>query len=810
MPSRPRPRRASRLADALAPASTRRIAPAAALAHAFAALCILPAAAQAPGGGPRPDAEIESSAPRLEEITVTARRRAEDAQSVPIPLTVLSADLVGDAGAFNMNRLKELIPSVQFYSSNPRNSALNIRGIGAPFGLTNDGLEQGVGLYIDGVYYARPAAASLDFVDVQQIEVLRGPQGTLYGKNTTAGAINVSTKKPLFAQESDGELSYGNHGFVQAKASMTGPVTDTVALRLSFSGTQRDGLVYNVRSQDDVNDLNNLGFRGQVLIAAGDGLEATIAGDLTRQRADGYVQLVARVAPTLRAANRQFAAIIADLQYSPPSYNAFDRLTDTDTPWKANQDLGGASVSINWNVGPGTLTSITAWRFWDWRPSNDRDFLGLPITTQSAGFSKQHQYSGEVRYAAELSESLNLVVGAFGFKQAINSAPVQIQEQGSAAARFLLPPSTGANTPGLLDGYGQRTLVSSEFSTTAVFGQIEWKVTDKLSLLPGLRVNHDAKSVSYDNQVYGGLQTTEAALTALQRSILAPQTYAADVADTNLSGQATAAYQLSDQFNTYATFARSHKSIGLNTAGVPTDAVGRPAVAAATVKPEHVSHLEIGLKTRPVAGVTANFALYQTTVKDFQAQVMNAAVGVLRGYLASAEKVRVRGVEFDGTAQLGEHISLNGALAYAEGEYRVFSGAPPPIELTGGPTAVDASGTRLPGISKWSAALTGEFVTPSRVFGRDGDAFGALDFSVRSSFSSSATRSAYMNVAGYGLANARFGFRADDGWDAYLWVRNLMDQRYYEQLAAAPGGTGLVVGQPGDERTFGFTLRAHF
>src|SRR6185295_7147633 len=110
----------------------------------------------------------------------------------------------------------------QFYSTNPRNSAINIRGLGAPFGLTNDGLEPGVGLYIDGVYYARPASATLDFIDVDQIEVLRGAQGTLYGKNTTAGAINITSRKPTFNPEPDLEISYGNLGFVQAKASVSG------------------------------------------------------------------------------------------------------------------------------------------------------------------------------------------------------------------------------------------------------------------------------------------------------------------------------------------------------------------------------------------------------------------------------------------------------------------------------------------------------------------------------------------------------------------------------------------------------------
>jgi iron complex outermembrane recepter protein len=208
----------------------------------------------------------------VEGVVVTARRVEEAAQEVPIPLSVVSGNFVDDAGAFNVNRLKELIPTVQFYSTNPRNSAINIRGLGAPFGLTNDGVEPGVGLYIDGVFFARPASASLDFLDVERIEVLRGPQGTLFGKNTTAGAINVTTRKPSFTPETSVELNYGNLGFVQAKASVTGPLASKAAGRLSFSGTQREGTVYNVKTRHHVNDLDNLGVRGQILAAPSDTL----------------------------------------------------------------------------------------------------------------------------------------------------------------------------------------------------------------------------------------------------------------------------------------------------------------------------------------------------------------------------------------------------------------------------------------------------------------------------------------------------------------------------------------------------------
>src|SRR5690606_7023786 len=158
----------------------------------------------------------------LDEVVVTSRRRVETAQNIPIPISVIGGTKIQESGAFNVNRLKELVPSVQLYTSNPRNTGINIRGLGSPFGLTNDGLDPGVGFYVDGVYYARPAAATLDFIDIDRIEVLRGPQGTLFGKNTTSGAFNISTKKPSFTPSADIELSYGNYGYIQAKSSVTG------------------------------------------------------------------------------------------------------------------------------------------------------------------------------------------------------------------------------------------------------------------------------------------------------------------------------------------------------------------------------------------------------------------------------------------------------------------------------------------------------------------------------------------------------------------------------------------------------------
>jgi len=740
-------------------------------------------------------------------VVVTARRVEEAVQEVPIPVSVLSGDTVANSGSFNVNRVKELIPTVQFYSSNPRNSSVTIRGMGAPFGLTNDGIEPGVGLYIDGVFYARPAAATLDFLDVERVEVLRGPQGTLFGKNTTAGAINVTSRRPRFQRESEFELAYGSYDFLQAKASFSGPLSRKVAGRISFSGTGRDGFLYNTATKSDTNSLNNLGVRGQLLINPSKKVVVTVAVDHTRQRPDGYAQVIAGVAPTERPANRQYAQIAADLHYTPPSFNAFDRLIDTDTPWQSNQDLGGSSLTIDWTVGSGRVTSSTAWRYWNWDPSSDRDFIGLPVTTISAAPSKQRQWTQEVRYAGSLSPKVNLVAGGFLFGQGIDSNDTFKQEQGSAAARFLLAPSALAATPGLLDGYGFDQYLKFRNVSAALFGQVEWAVADRFRILPGLRVNYDQKSADFDQQVYGGLQTTDPALIALQRSVLAPQAYNVDVDDTNTSGQLTAAYGVTHAVNVYATYATSFKSVGLNLNGVPTDALGNPVLSAATVKPEDVHHFEVGVKTEPRQGTAANFTVFNTGIKDFQTQVVNAQVGVLRGYLANAEKVRVRGAEFDSSMKINRRLSFYGNVAYTDGIYVSFTDAPPPLEDTGGPQVKDISGSVMPGISKWALSVGGEYVNPAVVLGKSGEFFGALDGSYRSEFSSSPSASKYLVVGGYGLLNARIGFRWTDGWSVQLWSRNLLDAQYFEFLTAQPGNSGLYVGLPGDPRTVGVTVK---
>ncbi|MCW1383410.1 TonB-dependent receptor [Novosphingobium sp. KCTC 2891] len=771
-------------------------------------------------------------------ILVTARRRQETAQDVPLAISVVGGDHIDSTGSFNVGRLQQLTPTLQFYSSNPRNTSVNIRGIGAPLGLTNDGIEQGVGIYVDDVYFARVASSTFDFLDVAQIEVLRGPQGTLYGKNTTAGAINITTRQPTFDFEGRAEVSVGNLGFKQAKAAVSGPLSDKLAARLALSTTHRDGTITNVANGQKVNEQDNLGLRGQLLFQPNDKASFTLAGDFSRQDPSCCVQVYVRTGSTQRSLDRQYAALAAAQGYAVPSTNAFDRLTDVDVPLAAKNKIGGVSLRAKIDTDIGTFTSITAWRFWDWNPSNDRDFLGLPITTKSNNPSKQDQYTQEFRLTGETGR-LGYVLGAFGFYQKVRTNG--IQQQGPAASAWLIRPSDPlSKNPAVLNGLTATNDISLKNTSAALFGQFTYKVTDAFSIQPGFRVNYDKKVGDYNSVVTNGAgqlvvfktaaQGGNTSIEKAQLAVLAPQAFNVKFSDWNFSYDVTASYDLSSDIHAYATYAKTFKSGGVNLNGVPADTAGVPLLVAATVKPESVNHYEAGIKTQFWdRKATLNLSIFRTDIGNYQAQVTNGSLGVLRGYLANAEKVRTQGVEVDFSARPSERFNVYGNGAYTDAKYRKFVDAPCPPELSGGttvaagqtagaagvpgglsPESCDISGQRLPGVSKWSFSYGAEANAPVSLLGKDGLVYVGFDGNYRSAFSSNPSPSAYTQVDGYALSNFRLGFRTDAGFDIYGWVRNAFDVQYYEQLAVASGNTGLIVGQPGDPRTWGFTVKTTF
>ncbi|HEX7693747.1 MAG TPA: TonB-dependent receptor [Sphingomonas sp.] len=773
---------------------------------------------------PEPQADPQAAPTSGGDIVVTARRRTERLQTVPLAVAVLSGETLANAGAFNVNRLQQFQPALQFYSSNPRNSAINIRGLGAPFGLTNDGIEQGVGLYIDQVYMGRVGASTFDFVDIDRVEVLRGPQGTLYGKNTTAGAVNITTKKPnLTTPEATFEVSTGNYGLVQLKGSASAPIADDkLAVRLSTSVTKRGGTIYDTAIAKNLQKQDNFSVRGQLLWQATPDLDFNFSADFSLQNPYCCVQYYARVGTTQRPLNRQYAALAAAFGYTPPSFDPFDRVTDLDADINSRQEVGGLSLVGNWDIGGATVTSVTAWRYWDWKPANDRDFTGLPITTVSQNPSQQKQWSQELRIASTGDRKLNYTLGAFFFHQTIETSGSQVQ--GPAASRWLLSPSDpNSAIPSVLDGLTSTNSIGFDNSSFAVFGKLNWEVTPRLRIQPGLRLNYDKKSGSYVAVVTTGSGSTT--LNSDQRGVLAPQSYSPRFSAWNLSGDLTLSYDFTSDVHGYATYARSFKSGGINLSGLPLDSSSNPILSAATVKPEKVNHFELGLKTQFLnRRLTLNLAAFWTEISDYQATVTNGQLGVIRGYLANAAKVRVRGVEFDSSYRPSDRLSLYVNGAFTDAKYVDFKDAPCPPELSGGtvakgnqvpgaagtpgalsPAFCDISGQILPGISKWSFSFGGEYNVP--VGG--GQAYLGYDGSYRSKFSSNPSRSLYTDIQGYSLSNFRLGFRKNK-WNVYAWVRNAFDQHYFELLSVQSGSTGLIVGQPGDPRTYGGTVRVSF
>jgi iron complex outermembrane recepter protein len=777
-------------------------------------------------------------------IVVTARRRAENLQDIPVAVAVVGGEALDAQGTYNISKLTQLQPTLQFFSTNPRNTFINIRGIGAPFGLTNDGFEQGVGVYIDQVYYNRIASATLDFVDVEQIEVLRGPQGTLYGKNTTAGAINISTRAPSFEFEGKAEVSLGNYNFKQAKASVSGPITENLAARLSLSSTDRRGTIYNVATDTWINAQDNIGIRGALLWEPSDDLSITFAGDFNLQDPVCCGQLYARVGTTQRALNRQYAALTALFPgYQVPSTNPFDRLTDLDADLAARNELGGLSLRAQWGLGAGTLTSVTAWRYWHWGPKNDRDFTGLPVYTKVNNPTVQNQYTQELRYAHE-AQKLDFVLGAFAFYQEIRTSG--IQETGPAASAWLLNPTSAlSRNPAVLNGIVAENDIRLDNLSLAAFGKVNWHVTDALTISPGVRINYDKKEGLYDSVVIGTASDgTRQRITndpthpyytdpwtAAQRGTQASQFFEPNFSDWNLSYDLNIAYKVTDDILAYATYARSFKTGGINLNGVPNRSDGTPALEVAQIKPEKVDHFEIGLKTQFWdRAATFNLTGFWTEIRDFQASVISNVSGsnVLRGYLANADRVRVRGIEADFSVRPSERFNAYVSGAFTDHEFKKFVDAPCPPELAGGTTAApgqtpsapgtpggispancDVSGQWLPGVSKWAFSWGAEYNVPATILGREGEAYLGYDASYRSKFSSNASRSIYTDISGYSLHNFRAGFRTES-FDIFGWVRNAFDQNYFESLAVTPGNTGLISAQLGDPQTWGGTIKFTF
>ncbi len=743
-------------------------------------------------------------------VVVTARRRLESAQEVPIALSVATGQTLEQTGVTNIVTLPQIIPTIQVLSPNGRNTNITIRGLGASYGLANDGLEQGVGVYVDQVYISRPGVATLDFIDIDQIEVLRGPQGTLFGKNTTAGALNITTQDATDHLSGAAEATVGSYNLRSFKGTISGPiVADKVAARLSVSGTWRDGTVRNAISGLQQNAQDNLGVRGQIKITPNENLTIKLSGDYTHQQPECCTQLFVRVGDTQRPANTKYYALAAGRNYRAPSTNPYDRIADVDTDIQADQWVSGLSGIVEYDFGPVTLTSVSAHREWDWEPRNDRDYTALNVTTKSQNPSHQKQTSQEFRLSSNGSNTVDWTAGLYYFDQNITTGGTTAY--GRDASYWLLP---GTGSPdSLLDGFAVFNNSTIDTTSYAAFGQATWNVNDRLSVTPGLRYTKEKKDGSYAQTTSGGLVTTDTTLINRRLGIARPQTFSAKTDEGAWSGQLAVNYEIAPDLHSYATYSRGFKSGGINMTALPLTAANLPNTTAAVVKPEKVQTFELGLKSQFFERLlTANVAVFQTKVENFQANVVDSAAGApLRGYLANVKEVQVRGAELDlSTRSIGGFTSYFN-LAYTDGKYVDFKNAPTPLEnLTATTSAFNLSGRNLPGVSRWAGSAGVEYRRPFTFIDVPGEFYLGVDGNFRSNYYADVTTSIYSIIKGSEVLNLRAGFEGDNGVDAFVLVKNANDERYLNNITIVSGNSGLVVGTPADDRTVQFTIRARF
>lgn len=773
----------------------------------------VPAAAQS--AAPKDVAASDEGA--ATDIIVTARRRAESLESVPIAVSVVGRDLLDRSYTVNTQQLSLLVPALNYSSANPRNTAFTIRGLGSSVvavSQANDGLEPGVGYYVDQVYHARPATAAFDFTDIDQIEVLRGPQGTLFGKNTTAGAISITTRAPSFTPEATEELSVGSFRYVQAKASASGPlVGDSVAFRISGLTTRRDGVIHNVRTGADHNNIGNQAVRGQLLIKPSEVLQLRLTADFTNFEADCCTQVFLRVGQSLRRATRQYPFLAANApggSYAPPSLNPYDRLTDIDAALAVKTNEGGVSAIADWNLGAVTLTSVSAWRFWNWDAANDRDYTGLPIQLVQHIPSRQDQYSQELRVASNGDKPVTYVAGLYYFDQKITGEPISIY--GPAAAYWLVGPTTGAtNTPvpsNLLDGYGTEGATRFKLDSYAAFGEANWHIAPRLTLTGGLRYTYEKKSGNYTSFVFGGLATTNTALINAKLSVLRPQTYSARDSESNLSGRANIAWLATDDLYAYASYARGFKSGGINMSGLALDAQNQPALSTAVVRPELNTTYEAGIKAKLFdRRLVLNLAEVYTQVRDFQATIVDSSQTVaLRGYLSNIPEVTVNGFELDATARIARGLQLRVSAAYADGRYSNYPAGPCPLEVqTSATSACNLTGKRLSGLPRWSTTIGGDYALP---VSPHASLVLHADSSFKSGYFGDPSLSKFTLIDGYNVTNASIGILSDKGWEVAVFARNLFNENYIQNLTIQAGNSGLILGSPSDPRVIGITFRA--
>ncbi|MFP0196667.1 TonB-dependent receptor [Pseudomonas sp. PHC1] len=779
--SPPPPRRLKRLPLALL------LAGSASWTHGYAAETETPA--------PAPAGKTANATSQLETVTVTTRRREESSQDVPTPMSVVSGQTLETQRVYRIQDLQQLVPSVNVAYMHARQSSVSIRGLGN--NPASDGLEGSVGLYIDNVYLGRPGMAVFDLMDIEQLEVLRGPQGTLFGKNTTAGVINIGTRAPSFTPERSIETSVGEDGYFQTKGTLSGPLNDQLAGRISAYRTRSDGDIKNEFNGHDLNGGSRDGFRAQLLFKPNENFNLRWIGDYNEEDSSAGTRVLYNTGPTINGVNLYSARAAAA---GATLVNGSHRKVNLDNDQHVSVHQGGTSVEANWTLPSDfTLTSVSSYRFWNFTPRND-DGLNVPAT-YSAGVSvEDKQYSQEFRLASPKGEFFDYVLGAYYFGSDLDNK--SFAYYGPQADIWNgTPRGALAN----VNSVGRGHIKTDSF---ALFAQGTWHLTPRLDFTAGVRGTYEEKNawVNRDAPV-GGAAVTGAAATARRG-----RTGAYDSGDLNQyssspSGLLNLSYRFTDDLLGYATLSHGEKSGGVNLVVGSAPTAGADSLLIGT---ERANNAELGFKsTLWDRRLQLNANVFWTQVNAYQTNAYDDVNRVQ--YLTNAGSVRSRGVEFESTLIPLRGLTLNFNGSYNDVSYLSYKDAPCPPEVSqapGAPASCDLSGHQVVGASKWIGNANGKYEW-NLDNGLQPYVTGSYAF--RSKAVGTVEDSDYGQIPSYAVVNLSTGLRGDFNqgqWDVSLWLKNAFDKTYYTTLWT--GGNGGYEGLLGTPRTLGVTGRYDF
>ena len=731
----------------------------------------------------------DNAAPQLEEIVVTATRRAKNVAKVPVAVSEVEGKTLETAVLRDTQALQMAVPSLVVTVSGNENagSVIRIRGVGTSGG--NAGFESSVGVFVDGVYLPRPSLALTDLVDVERIEVLRGPQGTLFGKNTSVGAIHILTRAPSFEPHFEVGASAGNFGAYIARTSFGGPVGDTIAVRVAGQYNVRDGYIHNLVDGENYNDRDRYTLRGQVLFEPTTDLSLRLIADTIRKDE--------RCCAAPYSLNGPIAERVADMGgtvFEPPA----EYTVAFDYPLFSEAEESSASMHLNWDAGPVQLQGLVSYQEGSGAGSSDGDYSDLDVAYIPFSDSTIRIRTAELSLHGLLGP-VDWLVGVYGSDEDIAIAAATLLGDDAAQLATGVPVIFDALYPG---GTGQQlTTARQDAKSWSVFTHNVVDLAAGFDLTFGARYLHEAKE--------GGGQTTSDSpscvflnlppdLRPVPPLLCGADPYTARYEDERLTGTVALGKSFGPVSYLYASYSSGFKSGGVNLTPPSTrdDDPDDDYVPPTTFRPETVDAYEIGLRLPLFGrGLLTRTTLFWMDIEDFQ---LNAYDGV-NFTVSNAAAVRSRGVEFEGTLLVFDDLVLTGGFTYADAKY---------VEGAQVSTDSNVAGKRLTNAPRWVGQISARYETALPWW--KADVFGTLAARHQGNVNTGVDLDAEKEQQAYTLINARLGLRFPRNLEVSVWGANLTDEFYRLIIFDSVAQAGSYNGYVGLPRTYGIEFLKRF